>query len=69
MHMSNNYKFAPIESVTSQTVSTDEASYYLNRKPQTLRMLACMKNSTIQPIKINGRLAWRVNDIKKLLGM
>jgi hypothetical protein len=59
--------FPPLESVTRPTVPTDAAAYYLNRKPQTLRMWACFENGLIRPIRINGRLAWPVAEIKALL--
>jgi hypothetical protein len=40
------------------------------RKPQTLRHWA-MKDGTgpIRPIRINGRLAWNVAEIKRVLGL
>jgi hypothetical protein len=56
-----------LELVTRPTVATDAAAYYLNRKPQTLRAWACLENGPIRPIRINGRLAWRVSDLKALL--
>jgi len=60
--------FPPLEQVTRPTVTTDEAAYYLNRKPQTLRAWACLALSApIKPVRINGRLAWRVADIRALL--
>jgi hypothetical protein len=62
-----NY-YPPLDQVTSPTVTTDQAAFYLNRKPQTLRKHACLENGPIRPIRINGRLAWRVADIKKLVG-
>ena len=48
---------------------TDRAALYLNRSPQTLRKWACLDCAPlgIRPIKINGRLAWRVSDLQKLL--
>ncbi len=46
---------------------TKEAAPAINRAPQTLRKWACHQNGPIQPIKINGRLAWRVCDLLKLL--
>ncbi|WP_153074997.1 helix-turn-helix domain-containing protein [Paraburkholderia bonniea] len=46
---------------------TDEAAAALNRKPQTLRKWACLENGPIRPVRINGRLAWRVSDLQKLL--
>ncbi|PRF96741.1 hypothetical protein C6Q14_30645 [Burkholderia ambifaria] len=46
---------------------TDEAAAALNRRPQTLRKWACLENGPIRPVRINGRLAWRVSDIQALL--
>lgn len=60
--------FPPLEQVTRPTVPTDQAAYYLNRKPQTLRFWAVYEQKCgIRPIRINGRLAWSVADIKRLL--
>jgi len=50
------------------TFETDEAARFLNRKSQTLRRWACYENAPLKPIRIHGRLAWRVSDIKRLLG-
>ncbi len=61
--------FLPLEKVTTPTVKTDAAAHYLNRQPKTLRLWACKENGAIRPIRINGRLAWRVSDIKRVLGM
>lgn len=59
--------FTPLAQVTNPTVPTDAAAYYLNRKSQTLRAWACFENAPIRPIRINGRLAWKVSDIRTLL--
>lgn len=59
---------APLESLTRPTIGTALAAYYLNRKPQTLRIWACLENGPIRPLRINGRLEWKVQDIKKLMG-
>ena len=60
--------FPPLEQVTRPTVPTDQAAYYLNRKPQTLRAWASSEPiGVIRPIRINGRLAWRVCEIRALL--
>jgi hypothetical protein len=59
--------FPPLEQVTRPTVPTDAAAHYLNRKPQTLRSWACLENGALRPVRINGRLAWSVLEIKKLL--
>lgn len=47
-------------------LSTSEAARALNRRQQTLRKWACT-GGPIRPIRINGRLAWRVADIRRLL--
>jgi hypothetical protein len=49
------------------TVTTDEAAAILNRKPQTLRKWACLECGPIRPIRINGRLAWPVSDLRKIV--
>lgn len=46
---------------------TDEAAAAINRAPQTLRKWACLENGPIRPVRINGRLAWRVSDLLALL--
>lgn len=58
--------FPPLERETRPTVSTEQAAYYLNRKPQTLRAWACLENGPIRPVRIYGRLAWPVAEIRKL---
>lgn len=60
--------FPPLEAVTSPAVPTSQAAHYLNRQPQTLRVWACRENGPIRPLRINGRLAWRVADIRALTG-
>ena len=51
----------------AKVVPTSSAAAAINRKPQTLRRWACLEDGPIRPIRINGRLAWRVADIEKLL--
>lgn len=46
---------------------TNEAAAAINRAPQTLRKWACLENGPIRPVRINGRLAWRVSDLQALL--
>ena len=55
------------DSKLKQLLTTAEAAEALNRKPQTLRGWACLENGPIHPVRINGRLAWRVSDVEKLL--
>lgn len=49
------------------TLSTAEAAAVLNRATQTLRKWSCLGNGPIRPLRINGRLAWKVVDLAKLL--
>lgn len=49
------------------TLPTGEAGPSINRAPQTLRKWACLENGPIRPLRINGRLAWRVADLARLL--
>ena len=57
----------PLESVTRPTGDTAAAACYLNRRPQTMRGWACHENGPLRPLRINGRLAWPVAEIRRLL--
>ncbi len=57
---------ALIEEIRS-VIPTDNAAFHLNRKSQTLRAWACLENGPIKPVRINGRLAWSVNEIRVLV--
>lgn len=61
--------FQPLEQVTRPTVETAAAAYYLNRKEQTLRGWACLENGPLRPLRVHGRLAWPVAEIKRVLGV
>ena len=52
---------------TRTAIDTNAAAFHLGRKPQTLRKWACTEDAPLLPIRINGRLAWCVADIKRLL--
>ena len=60
-------QFPPLESVNRPTVDTAAAAYYLNRRPQTMRGWACLENGPLRPVRINGRLAWPVSELKRVL--
>ena len=53
--------------VIAEIATTADAAAMLRRQPQTLRKWACLECGPIRPIRINGRLAWRIADIEKLL--
>ena len=67
--VSEPQQFPPLELVNRPTVDTAAAAHYLNRRPQTLRGWACLENGPIRPIRINGRLAWPVSELMRVLGM
>jgi len=48
-------------------VDTACAAYHLGRKPQTLRVWASSENGPLRPVRVNGRLAWPVADIRRVL--
>lgn len=62
-------QFQPIEKIALTVISTAQAAYYLNRKPQTLRCWAMREDGLIRPLRINGRLGWPVAEVKRVLGI
>jgi hypothetical protein len=67
MPTAQNQTFVPIEQELRSHVGTACAAFHLNRKPQTLRLWACLENGPIRPLRVHGRLAWSVRQIKGLL--
>lgn len=55
-----------IRTMTRPYVTTEEAAAYLNRRPQTLRCWA-MDKKVIEPLRVNGRLAWPVDKLREIL--
>jgi hypothetical protein len=62
-------EFIPLDLEKREIISTKEAAYHLNRRAQTLRKWACYEDGPIGPVRINGRLGWSVNEIRKLLNL
>jgi len=69
MTMKVNQQFPPLDAVNRPAVDTAAAAYYLTRRPQTLRGWACHEDGPLRPIRIMGRLAWPVSEIRRLLGV
>ncbi len=61
--------FPPLAQETRPAISTEQAAYYLTRRPQTLRGWACMEKGPLRPLRVNGRLAWPVTDLRRILGV
>jgi hypothetical protein len=68
MNESEPRQFPPLELDTRVVVDTATAAHHCNRRPQSMRAWACLETGPLRPIHINGRLAWRVSDIRQLLG-
>ena len=59
--------FTPLALESRTAIPTEAAAYHLNRRPQTLRVWACLNTGPIRPVRIHGRLAWKVEDIQSVL--
>ena len=59
--------FVPLELVNKPNVDTAHAAHVLGRQPQTLRGWACLENGPLRPIRVHGRLAWPVAELRRLL--
>lgn len=62
-----NLQLIPLEREARSHLPTPEAAHHLNRAQQTLRIWAMRENGPIRPIRVHGRLAWSVADLKRLL--
>ena len=69
MKTATHQQFTSLELETRPNADTAAAAYYLNRRPQTLRGWACLENGPIRPLRINGRLAWPVSELRRVLGV
>lgn len=50
-------------------VGTQAAAHYLGRQQQTLRGWASTERGPLRPLRVNGRLSWSMDEIRKLLGV
>lgn len=57
----------PLDRETRSALPTPEAARHLNRAQQTLRLWAMHENGPLRPIRVHGRLAWPVAELRKLL--
>ncbi len=59
--------YPPLEHERRTHVETACAAYHLGRKPQTMRAWASTEKGPLRPIRVNGRLAWPVAEIRRIL--
>jgi len=62
-------RYTPLARETRANLPTPEAAFHLNRRPQTLRGWACNEDGPLRPLRISGRLAWKVEDLRRVLGV
>jgi hypothetical protein len=62
-------EFPSLDSEVRTAVPTDCAAFHLGRRPQTLRAWACREDGPLRPIRIHGRLAWPVGELRRLVGV
>ena len=61
--------FVALTAETRAAVDTATAAYHLNRQPQTLRGWACKEDGPLRPVRVHGRLAWPVAELRRVLGV
>lgn len=66
---SRSRSFPPLDQVTKPALSTDEASYYLNRATQTLREWHSLGTGLVRARRVGARLAWPTAEVKRVLGV
>jgi hypothetical protein len=66
----SKFQLIPLDREPRATLPTSEAAKHLNRSEQTLRLWAASQSGgPVQPLRINGRLAWPVADLRRVLGV
>ena len=61
--------YQPLATETRENLPTPEAAYHLNRAQQTLRLWAMRQDGPLRPLRIHGRLAWPVAELRRVLGV
>ena len=61
--------FVSLDRETRAAVDTATAAYHLSRQPQTLRGWACKEDGPLRPVRVHGRLAWPVAELRRVLGV
>ena len=61
--------FVSLDRETRAAVETACAAFHLCRQPQTLRSWASTEAGPLRPIRVHGRLAWPVAELRRVLGL
>lgn len=62
-------QLTPLAQETRTALPTAEAAGQLNRAEQTLRLWACREDGPLRPVRVHGRLAWPVSELRRVLGV
>ena len=62
-------QLTPLALETRTALPTPEAARHLSRAQQTLRLWAMREDGPIRPLRIHGRLAWPVSELRRVLGV
>jgi len=60
-------QYPPLAAVAHASIGTAAAAHYLQRRPQTLRDWACNESGPLRPFRVNGRLQWRISEIRQVM--
>lgn len=66
---SKTIQLTPLSQEARSALPTHEAAVHLNRAQQTLRLWAMREDGPVLPLRINGRLAWPVSELRRVLGV
>lgn len=67
--VAKTFQPVPLDRETRAALPTQEAAYHLLRAEQTLRLWAMRNNGAVKCLRVNGRLAWPVDQIKRVMGV
>lgn len=65
----NSFQPVSLALETRTALPTCEAAFHLSRANQTLRLWAMREDGPLRPMRINGRLAWPVSELRRVLGV
>ncbi len=61
--------FVPLALETRPTVTTAAIAFYTHSAPQTWRIHAMRQTGGILPLRLNGKLHWPTDQLRRLLGV
>ena len=65
----NVQAFIPLELETRPTITTAAIAHYTHSAPQTWRIHAMRQTGGVLPIRLNGKLHWPTDQVRRLLGV